>query len=131
MASDLDKSVTALKEVQQILEKSPEDMQSHVEDLVEAVYTQLQRAFSQRDNLQNPKVFRLTKHLVQTLSNFCDHQEMVERLENPIMSMLLEQLTLGLLQTDMAGGEVKEMSRFMNMTILRLFATGKRITIFR
>ncbi len=133
LTADSDKSVEALKKVQRVLEVSPEDVQGSVQELIEAVHSQLQRIFLAPDALEDPKVFRLTKHLVQTMSNFCDHQTLVEQVDPDNMMILLEQLTVGLLRTDMASADspIKEMSRYMNMTILRLFATGRRGTIFR
>ncbi len=131
LTEDPDRSVDALKRVQQKLERTPGEMQPYVQDLIEAVHIQLQQIFASPDSLSNMKTFRLTKHLVQTLSNFCDHSELVEEVNPENMMILLEQLSIGLLRTDMATGDVKDMSRYLNMTILRLFATGRRITIFK
>ena len=45
---------------------------------------------------------------------------------------LLEELTLRLLETDDSPTKkIKDLSRFINMIILRLFATGRRMSIFR
>jgi cytoskeleton-associated protein 5 len=131
LSEDPDRSVEALKRVQQKLERYPAEMQPYVQDLIEAVHIKLQHIFASPDSIREGKTFRLTKHLVQTLSNFCDHSELVEEVNPDNMMILLEQLTIGLLRTDMATGDVKEMSRYLNMTILRLFATGRRITIFK
>jgi len=48
------------------------------------------------------------------------------------LTSLLEELTLRLLETDESSiTKVKDLSRFINMIILRLFATGRRMSIFR
>ncbi|KAI0256910.1 armadillo-type protein [Lactifluus subvellereus] len=49
-----------------------------------------------------------------------------------ILTALFEELALRLLQTDDSKDkEVKNLSRFINMIMLRLFSTGRRITVFR
>ena len=49
-----------------------------------------------------------------------------------MLTSLLEELTLRLLETDDSSiKKVKDLSRFINMIILRLFATGRRMSIFR
>ncbi|KAG5221660.1 Microtubule-associated protein, microtubule dynamics during spindle [Salix suchowensis] len=76
--------------------------------------------------------FRLAKHLIQTLNNFCDHPFLAESLTVDTLTSLLEELTLRLLETDDSPvKKVKDLSRFINMIILRLFATGRRMSIFR
>jgi hypothetical protein len=88
--------------------------------------------FDRPDDLVLEENFRLAKHLIQTLNNFCDHVFLAESLTVDILTALLEELTLRLLQTDESSiTKVKDLSRFINMIILRLFATGRRMSIFR
>ncbi|CAG7849449.1 Spindle pole body component alp14 AltName: Full=Altered polarity protein 14 [Serendipita indica DSM 11827] len=62
-----------------------------------------------------------------------DHTEgLIETITSQILRGLLEELTLRLLITDESTEtKVKDLSKFINMILLRLFATGRRITIFR
>ncbi len=113
------------------METTPDVMTGNREHLVSVITMQLRKILSRRFGLQDPKYFRLLKHLVQTLSNFCDIDSMAQGLSVNAMRGLLEQLTLGLMETDTAASQdVKDMSRFLNMTILRLFGTGRRATVF-
>lgn len=130
-STDADESVEALKRLQRLMETTPDVMTGNREHLVSVITMQLREILSRRFGLQDPKYFRLLKHLVQTLSNFCDIDSMAQGLSVNAMRGLLEQLTLGLMETDTAASQdVKDMSRFLNMTILRLFGTGRRATVF-
>jgi len=90
----------------------------------------LQVIFRNPSTISEEASFRLAKHLIQTLSNFCDNTHLVEGVSGNNLRLLIRQLSLGLLMTDNADGSLKDMSRFMNMSILRLFATGQRIAIY-
>ena len=136
MSSDSDRSVDALKKVQKILQLGPDggpsspqyrDLAEHTEGLLETVTLQMSHAFDKpEDNI------RLAKHLIQTLNAFCDNPLLAESLTVDILTALFEELALRLLQTDDSQDkEVKNLSRFINMIMLRLFSTGRRITVFR
>jgi cytoskeleton-associated protein 5 len=136
LSSDSDRSVDALKKVQKILQLGPDDgpsspqyrdLAEHTEGLLETVTLQMTHAFDKpEDNI------RLAKHLIQTLNAFCDNPLLAESLTVEILTALFEELALRLLQTDDSHDkEVKNLSRFINMIMLRLFSTGRRITVFR
>ncbi|KAI0006226.1 ARM repeat-containing protein [Russula compacta] len=136
LSSDSDRSVDALKKVQKILQLGPDagpsspqyrDLAEHTEGLLETVTLQMSHAFDKpADNI------RLAKHLIQTLNAFCDNPLLAESLTVDILTALFEELALRLLQTDDSQDkEVKNLSRFINMIMLRLFSTGRRITVFR
>lgn len=141
LSHDPSRSVDALKKVQRILEIAPEDARSsptyvelsdHTEGLVETITLQMGHVFERPEAIAEPENFRLAKHLIQTLNAFCDHPLLAESLTVDIVTALLEELTARLLQTDDSqDSKVKDLSRFINMIILRLFATGRRIVIFR
>ena len=136
LSSDSDRSVDSLKKVQKILQLGPDagpsshqyrDLAEHTEGLLETVTLQMSHAFDKpADNI------RLAKHLIQTLNAFCDNPLLAESLTVDILTALFEELALRLLQTDDSQDkEVKNLSRFINMIMLRLFSTGRRITVFR
>jgi cytoskeleton-associated protein 5 len=136
LSSDSDRSVDALKKIQKILQLGPDggpsspqyrDLAEHTEGLLETVTLQMTHAFDKpEDNI------RLAKHLIQTLNAFCDNPLLAESLTVDILTALFEELALRLLQTDDSHDkEVKNLSRFINMIMLRLFSTGRRITVFR
>ncbi|KAH9484304.1 Cytoskeleton-associated protein 5 [Psilocybe cubensis] len=141
MSSDPSRSVDALKKIQKILAEGPEkgpslpqyrELAEHTEGLIETITLQMAHIFEHPKDLVLDENFRLAKHLIQTLNNFCDHTFLAESLTVDIVTALLEELTLRLLETDDSSvKKVKDLSRFINMIILRLFATGRRMTIFR
>ncbi|KAF8268872.1 ARM repeat-containing protein [Lactarius quietus] len=136
LSSDSDRSVDALKKVQKILQLGPDegpssplyrDLAEHTEGLIETVTLQVSHAFDKPE-----ENIRLAKHLIQTLNAFCDNPLLAESLTVDILTTLFEELALRLLQTDDSQDkEVKNLSRFINMIMLRLFSTGRRITVFR
>ena len=141
LSNDPSRSVDALKKIQKVLEIGPEqgpsspayqELAEHTEGLVETVTLQMAHVFEHPEDITLPENFRLAKHLIQTLNAFCDHVFLAESLTVDILTSLLEELTLRLLQTDNSPDtKVKDLSRFINMIILRLFATGRRMSIFR
>ncbi|KAG6890724.1 hypothetical protein C0995_005097 [Termitomyces sp. Mi166 len=141
LSSDATRSVDALKKIQKILSVGPEvgpefplyrELAEHAEGLIETITLQMAHVFERPENLVPDDNFRLAKHLIQTLNNFCDHMMLAETLTVDILTSLLEELTLRLLETDdSAVKKVKDLSRFINMIILRLFATARRMSIFR
>jgi cytoskeleton-associated protein 5 len=141
LSSDPTRSVDALKKIQKILAVGPDagpsspeyrELAEHTEGLIETITLQMAHVFERPDDLVPDDNFRLAKHLIQTLNNFCDHSFLAESLTVDILTSLLEELTLRLLETDNSHvKKVKDLSRFINMIILRLFATGRRMSIFR
>lgn len=141
LSSDPARSVDALKKIQKILAVGPEagpdipqyrELADHTEGLIETITLQMAHVFERPEDLIPDDNFRLAKHLIQTLNNFCDHAYLAESLTVDILTSLLEELTLRLLETDDSHvKKVKDLSRFINMIILRLFATGRRMSIFR
>ncbi|KAF8959054.1 microtubule associated protein [Flammula alnicola] len=141
LSSDPSRSVDALKKIQKILSVGPDngpsspqyrELAEHTEGLIETITLQMAHVFEHPNDLILDENFRLAKHLIQTLNNFCDHSFLAESLTVEILTALLEELTLRLLETDDSPvKKVKDLSRFINMIILRLFATGRRMSIFR
>ncbi|KAJ3744640.1 microtubule associated protein [Lentinula detonsa] len=141
LSSDPLRSVDALKKIQKILSVGPEggsssplyrELAEHTEGLIETITLQMAHIFERPEDIASDENFRLAKHLIQTLNNFCDHPLLAESLTIDILTSLLEELTLRLLETDDSPvKQVKDLSRFINMIILRLFATGRRMSVFR
>ncbi|KAF9264709.1 microtubule associated protein [Marasmius fiardii PR-910] len=138
LSSDPTRSVDALKKVQKILNTGASggpqysELAEHTEGLIETITLQMAHVFERPEALGQDENFRLAKHLIQTLNNFCDHSVLAESLTVDILTALLEELTLRLLETDDSlSKQVKDLSRFMNMIILRIFAMGRRMSIFR
>lgn len=139
--NDPSKSVDALKKIQKILESSSQDepttqsfleLAEHTEGLVESIAVQMSHVFTHIEEVSQPANYRLAKHIIQTLNSFFDHTVLAESLTVEILTSLLEELTTRLLQTDeCADPKVKDLSRFVNMILLRLFATCRRISVFR
>lgn len=104
LSSDPSRSVDGLKRVQRLLETQHDCFQGSVDDLVQALVKQIRLVFDTPAHLSEPPWFRLAKHLIQTLNNFCDHAELLKEVDEKDMEELLFELTSRLLQTDDATG---------------------------
>ncbi|KAH7343482.1 ARM repeat-containing protein [Rhizoctonia solani] len=141
LSNDPGRSVDALKVIQNVLEvpsdqaplsKSFRDLADHTEGLVETIVIQMSQTFERTEDVHNPAIYRLMKHLIQTCNAICDHSILLEALSVGNLQSLLEELTMRLLQTDDTRDQkVKDLSRFLNMVILRLFNTGRKISVLR
>lgn len=140
LSSDPSRSVDALKKIQRILDLPPEEnmppsfqeLADHADGLIETVVLQMSHVFERPDEVADAGNFRLAKHLIQTLNSFCDHAILAESLPVEVLTSLLEELTMRLLQTDESPEtNVKDLSKFINMIVLRVFSTGRRISVFR
>lgn len=141
LSNDPARSVDALKKIQKVLDVGPEegplspayrDLAEHTEGLIETIILQMAHVFERPEKVSQKENFRLAKHLIQTLNSFCDHTFLAESLTVDILTSLLEELTLRLLETDNSNdSQLKDLSRFINMIVLRLFATARRMSVFR
>lgn len=104
LSSDPSRSVDGLKRVQRLLETQHACFQGSVDDLVQALVKQIRLVFDTPSHLGEPPWFRLAKHLIQTLNNFCDHPDLLKEVDAADMEALLFELTSRLLQTDDATG---------------------------
>jgi cytoskeleton-associated protein 5 len=121
--------VKALKRVQIQLVETPHLFAGNVPLLISTVTRQFERLFEKPAAMDDTQMFRMAKHLIQTMSNFCDLPELLSEMNSGLLEDLLEQLTLGLLL--LTKETHKEMAKFVNMTILRLFATSNQVVLFR
>ncbi|KAJ9121720.1 hypothetical protein QFC22_002341 [Naganishia vaughanmartiniae] len=127
--SDAKACVDRLKALQAQLIAKPHLFVNHVPLLLSTVTRQFGRLFEKEGSIDQDGMFRMAKHLIQTMSNFCDLPELLAKVTADILQSLLEQLTLGLLL--LTQDTHKEMARFVNMTILRLFAASDQVVLFR
>lgn len=121
--------VKALKQLQADLVETPDLFKGHVITLITVISKQFAKLFERQTTIDEPGMFRMAKHLIQTMSNFCDAPALLAEMDSDVFQDLLEQLTRGLLL--LTKDEHKEMAKFVNMTILRLFATSNQIVLFK
>ena len=142
LSNDPTRSVEALKKIQKVLDPANgsamslshafRDIAEHSEGLIETITVQISHVFDRVNDLLDPANFRLAKHLMQTLHSFFSHNLLAESLTMATIMTLLEELTLQLLQTDESSDtNVKEISRFINLIILKVFGSARRISVFR
>ncbi|KAF8323194.1 ARM repeat-containing protein [Clavulina sp. PMI_390] len=139
LSGDPSRSVDALKKLQKTLDIPPEaesssfefqNLSNHTDGLIETIVLQMSHVWER--NVSDADNYRLAKHLIQTLNTFCEHPVLAESLPVEILTSLFEELTARLLQSDdSADPKIKDLSKFINMIILKLFDTARRINVFR
>lgn len=92
-------SVDALKRVQRDMDKLPTELIGCIDQILEAVTIQMRLAFDGLDNNTPPSVFRLCKHLMQTLTTLFDNVGLSKAVSRSTLELLLAELTRRLLET--------------------------------
>ncbi|TIC25189.1 ARM repeat-containing protein [Wallemia mellicola] len=129
LSNEPDRSVDSLKVIQRKLESPTEDLVRQADRLVTNITTQMFNTFEALREDMVPNVFRLAKHLIQTLNATVDSPTIAATLSSDSIRLLLEELTTRLLQTA-DSPSLKDLSRFINMLLLRLFTHGDLTAIF-
>lgn len=128
---DLDRAVDALKALQEVLANEPETAYDVIRTLVDALTDEMQRAYTPTDNLRDPAYFRLVKHLIQTISSISSNETLLRRLEYDDVYAFLDCLTLHLVQSDLMGGNFRELSKFINLILIQVLSQVDRLMIFK
>ena len=128
---DLSRSVDALKSIQEMLRVEPESFIDHIPSLIGTLLDQLDRAFTPIDNLQDPAYFRLLKHVLQSLNALTTNVDLCSLLSYDDIYAVTANLTLRMVQADPIGGQVGELTRFMNMLLIQLLASADRKLVFK
>ncbi|TIB67916.1 hypothetical protein E3Q24_03917 [Wallemia mellicola] len=129
LSNEPDRSVDSLKVIQRKLESPTDDLVRQADRLVTNITTQMFNTFEALREDMVPNVFRLAKHLIQTLNATVDSPTIAATLSSDSIRLLLEELTTRLLQTA-DSPSLKDLSRFINMLLLRLFTHGDLTAIF-
>lgn len=98
-STNLSVSVDALKRVQRDMDKLPTELINCIDQVLEAVTIQMRLAFDGLDSNTPPSVFRLCKHLMQTLTTLFDNVGLSKAVSRSTLELLLAELTRRLLET--------------------------------
>ena len=128
---DPDRSVEALKVMQNLLANEPDSFIDNVQTLADALLDEMDRAFTPNENLLDPRFFRLVKHLIQTFSGFSSNQDLMRRLSYDDVYTLLSGMSLRLVQADRMGGSIQELAKFINMILVQTLSTPDRLLVFK
>ncbi|TIA75270.1 hypothetical protein E3P91_00530 [Wallemia ichthyophaga] len=129
LSNEPERSVDSLKVIQRKLESPSDELVRQADRLVTNITTQMFNTFETLREEMVPNVFRLAKHLIQTLNATVDSPTIAATLSSDSIRLLLEELTTRLLQTA-ESSSLKDLSRFINMLLLRLFTHGDLTAIF-
>lgn len=129
--ADPDKAVDALKIIEDMLETNTEQFVSSAETLLDTLLDELDAAYTPAENVENPTIFRLVKHLVQAISQLTSDQQVMSALGQDSLYAGIRSFSLHMVQSERIGGNVQLLNKFMNNTLLRLMATGNRFLVFK
>jgi cytoskeleton-associated protein 5 len=128
---DPDRSVDALKHIQEMLSDTPHFFEDSVQTLTDALLDELDRAFTPPEQMRQPEYFRLVKHLIQSFSGIACNHSLIRRLTFDDLYALLHGLSLRLVQADRLGGTCAELSKYINMIIIQSLSTPDRLLVFK
>ena len=114
-----------------MLSSQPEVFLDNIQSLVDALLDELDRAFTPLENLHDSHFFRLVKHILQTFNTFSTNQDLVRRLNYDDIYSILSTLSLHMVQADPMGGNIQELTRFINMLLIQLLAAPERKIVFK
>lgn len=134
-------AVNALMRIQRVLAQHTDSavmssnfrsVANHVGGLVDVMVARMARLFDSTTTLGEPADYQLSKHLIHTLNSLCGHPILAESLMVESLTFAFKELTRRLLETtESTNVQFKELSRLINMVIIRLFETARRIAVFR
>lgn len=103
----------------------------NVRTFVDTLMDEMDRAFTPPENLHDPQIFRLVKHLIQSFSGISSSQELMRRLSYDDIYSLLSGLSFRLIQADRIGGHIADLSKFINLIVIQTLATPDRLLVFK
>ncbi|WVQ71997.1 hypothetical protein IAR50_001541 [Cryptococcus sp. DSM 104548] len=128
---DLDKCVDALKNIQSMLNQNPNLFVDNIETLADTLMDEMEFAFTPPENLRDPRYFRVVKHLIQSFSGLSSNQDLMRRMNYEQLYAVLNCLSLRLVQADRMGGQIQELSRFINLVLVQCLSTPDRLLVFQ
>lgn len=114
-----------------MLSATPEAFFDNVQTIVDTLMDEMDRAFTPPENLRDPQIFRLVKHLIQSFSGISSNPELMRRLSYDDVYSLLSGLSFRLVQADRIGGHVADLSKFINLIVIQTLATPDRLLVFK
>lgn len=141
-------TVDVIKKLEYIMKEQPEDMRGHLTPLVVAVVEVMQAAFAHDPRLESDEYYRLVKHAVQVTNEIvhcgvkagqpgtygiaASDWSLTEELTDATLFMLFKEFTLRLVNTDDVNRrETKDLSRYINMTVLELLSSCDRLMTYQ
>lgn len=128
---DLDRCVDALKTIQSMLNANPDAFVDNVETLADTLMDEMEFSFTPPENLNNPRFFRVVKHLIQSFSGLSSNQTLMRHMSYEQLYAVLNCLSLRLVQADKMGGTIQELSRFINLVLVQCLSTPDRLLVFQ
>ncbi|KIR73278.1 microtubule Associated protein [Cryptococcus deuterogattii CA1014] len=128
---DLDRCVDALKTIQSMLNANPDSFVDNVETLADTLMDEMEFAFTPPENLNNPRFFRVVKHLIQSFSGLSSNQTLMRRMSYEQLYTVLNCFSFRLVQADRMGGTIQELSRFINLILVQCLSTPDRLLVFQ
>ncbi|WVQ79695.1 hypothetical protein IAT38_001795 [Cryptococcus sp. DSM 104549] len=128
---DLGRCVDALKVIQTMLNDDPDLFIDNIDTLAETLMDEMEFAFTPPDNLKDARYFRVVKHLIQSFSGLSSNQDLMRRMNYEQLYAVFSCLSLRLVQADRMGGQIQELSRFINLVLVQCLSTPDRLLVFQ
>ncbi|KAK4053177.1 hypothetical protein OIV83_001912 [Microbotryomycetes sp. JL201] len=132
VSSDVNECCDLLKDVQALIARSPDALESFADATIDAVLAQMPAGFDSLTKTTPQSQLRLCKHLMQSLSAFFDHRTLGQAVSPAVLKDLLADLTARLLDTaERPESEaISSLSKVLNMVLIRIFHHANANSVF-
>ncbi|KAI9145343.1 armadillo-type protein [Paraphysoderma sedebokerense] len=129
-SGDAYQSIDALKQLEKLLTTTPEVINPHIDQLVNAITLQVRLAFTAPD-AASAALTRLCKHLINALVQLFSRKECATALSKDSLHQLLQELLHRLLDSTLPQLEYgPQLARALNVLMIRILENSDRNTSF-
>jgi cytoskeleton-associated protein 5 len=128
---DPNRSVEALKHLQELLNDTPHFFEDSIETLLDVLLDEFAREFTPPEQIRDKEHFRVVKHIIQSFSGIACVPSLIRRIGVDSLYALLESITHRLVECDRLGGDCLELCRFLNLIIVQALSTPDRCVVYK
>ncbi|KAF9973158.1 Microtubule-associated protein, microtubule dynamics during spindle orientation [Actinomortierella ambigua] len=124
-------SIDALKQLERALQKSPDVIYSHLNELVNALTLQVRLTFTGLEQQRGSSTTRVCKHLVNSLVSIFSNKDMAGRVEQDPLYSLLHELASRMLDKNLDRVESgQQLAKALNVTMVKVLENSNRNATF-
>ncbi|KAG0267963.1 Microtubule-associated protein, microtubule dynamics during spindle orientation [Actinomortierella ambigua] len=124
-------SIDALKQLERALQKSPEVIYSHLNELVNALTLQVRLTFMGLEQQRGSSTTRVCKHLVNSLVSIFSNKDMAGRVDQDPLYSLLQELASRMLDKNLDRVESgQQLAKALNVTMVKVLENSHRNATF-
>ncbi|KAJ3300457.1 Microtubule-associated protein, microtubule dynamics during spindle orientation [Borealophlyctis nickersoniae] len=130
-SSDAATSVEGIKQLEKIVASAPDTVLPHVNEIVPTLTLQIRIVLTASDNLRDPSVARICKHLINVLVQIFSVPKLAKKLTKDRLHQCIHELLNRLLDPTLKEiDETNQLGRALNMLMVRILENSDRTDCF-